>query len=71
MTPTERRRLIAATERATAAQEKADDLLNKRDDVAADLAAKGATYAELAACMGITVDGVTYVLRKVRARRAS
>jgi hypothetical protein len=66
MTPTERRHLIEASERATRASEKAAELLAKRDALATELADKGAKYAELAECMGITPDGVTYVLRKVR-----
>lgn len=70
MTPAETKRLEKATEQARTAQEKADAALAKRDDLATDLADQGATYAELATAMGITVDGVTYVLRKVRRARA-
>jgi hypothetical protein len=71
MTPAEKKRLEKATEAARTAQEKADAALAKRDDLATDLADAGATYQELADAMGITVDGVTYVLRKVRRARAA
>lgn len=67
----DRERLEKATAAHTTAQEKADAALNKRDGIAADLADKGATYAVLAAAMGISVDGVTYVLRKVRRARSA
>jgi hypothetical protein len=70
MTDAEKKRLEKATAAARTAQEKADQALAKRDDLATDLADKGATYQELADAMGITVDGVTYVLRKVRRARA-
>lgn len=69
MTPTERRNLIEQTERARRARDKADAELAKRDNLATDLADAGTTYAELAECMGITPDGVTYTLRKVRRAR--
>lgn len=62
-------RLKRATHRATMAQTKADAELAKRDDLATDLADRGARYSDLAAAMGITTDGVTYVLRKVRRAR--
>lgn len=52
------------------AEGKAADDLVKRDDLALDLAGDGITYAELAKAMGISEDGVTYALRKARARRA-
>lgn len=64
------RDLGIATRVAVDAQAVADEKLNRRDDIAADLADRGVKYADLAEAMGITVDGVTYVLRKVRARRA-
>lgn len=69
MTPAETKRLEKATEAAKKAQVDADARLAKRDDLATDLADAGATYQELADAMGITVDGVTYVLRKVRRQR--
>lgn len=69
MTPAEKTRLEKATAAATKAQADADAKLAKRDDIATDLADAGATYQELADAMGITVDGVTYVLRKVRRAR--
>lgn len=71
MTAAERAKLIEQTKRAATAKEKADQALAKRDELATDLADAGATYAELAECMGITVDGVTYSLRKVRRARAA
>ena len=70
MTPAEKKRLEKATEAARKAQADADAKLEKRDNLATDAADDGATYQELAECMGITVDGVTYVLRKVRRARA-
>lgn len=57
------------TDAAKNAQAKADQALASRDDLATDLADKGVTYGALAEAMGITVDGVTYVLRKVRRAR--
>lgn len=71
MNATERRKLTAATERAQRDKVRAEESLAKRDDLAADLADKGASYADLAEVLGITQDGVTYVLRKVRRARAS
>lgn len=66
------RQLVQATKAAQKAQTEADEKLTRRDQIAADLADQGETYAALAQAMGITVDGVTYVLRKVRkARRAA
>lgn len=70
MNPAEKKRLEKATEKARTAQDKADAALAYRDDLATDAADDGATYQELADAMGITVDGVTYVLRKVRRARA-
>lgn len=64
-------RLERKTQAARTAQEKADAKLQERDLKAADLADKGVRYQDLAKAMGITVDGVTYVLRKVRARRST
>lgn len=52
------------------AQKTADEKLARRDTIALELADAGTTYADLAGAMGITPDGVTYVLRKVRSRRA-
>ncbi len=71
MNARERRTLEAATDRAQRDKERAAASLEKRDLLAADLADKGASYSDLAEAMGITQDGVTYVLRKVRAARAS
>jgi DNA-directed RNA polymerase specialized sigma24 family protein len=48
------------------AQEAVDVALQKRDAAALSLANRGHHYQELAEAMGITVDGVTYVLRKAR-----
>lgn len=70
MNAAEKKRLEKAADAATKAQADADAKLAKRDALATDLADAGATYQELAAAMGITVDGVTYVLRKVRRARA-
>lgn len=64
-------RLERKTTAARDAQTRADAKLTERDDLAADLAEKGIRYVDLASAMDITVDGVTYVLRKVRLRRAS
>lgn len=69
MNATDRRKLTTATERAQRDKVKAEESLAKRDDLAADLADKGASYADLAEVLGITQDGVTYVLRKVRRAR--
>lgn len=63
------RRLEQAAEAAKKAQDTADQKLAKRDTLATELADQGAKYADLANAMGITVDGVTYVLRKVRRAR--
>lgn len=74
MTPTQTNAALAKLERRTAkartAQEKADAALLDRDELATDLADQGVRYQDLATAMGITPDGVTYVLRKTRARRA-
>lgn len=73
MNPTQTNAALAKLERHTAkaktAQEKADQALQTRDDLATDLADQGVRYQDLATAMGITPDGVTYVLRKVRRRR--
>ena len=61
-------RLERKTKAARDAQAKADAKLRERDDYAHELANGGVRYQDLAAAMGITVDGVTYVLRKVRSR---
>jgi len=71
MNATERRKLTAATERAQRDKVRAEESLAKRDALAAELADGGASYADLAEVMGITPDGVTYVLRKVRRTRAT
>lgn len=63
-------RLERRAKAARQAQEKADKALADRDDLAAKLADQGVKYADLAKAMDITVDGVTYVLRKVRLRRS-
>lgn len=74
LTPSQTNAALAKLERkaakARADQAKADASLAERDDYSATLADKGVKYADLATAMGITVDGVTYVLRKVRQRRA-
>lgn len=62
-------RLTKATTAAQTANQKAEDALAKRDAIAVQAADAGVTYARLAEAMGITVDGVTYVLRKVRRAR--
>lgn len=59
-------RVKKAAEVHRAAQQRADQALAKRDQLAAKAAGEGVTYGALATAMGITVDGVTYVLRKVR-----
>lgn len=64
-------RLAGKTTKAKTAQEKAERALTERDELATDLADQGVRYQDLAEAMGITQDGVTYVLRKVRARRQS
>lgn len=64
------KRLAEASAMARQVQAEADARLAKRDEMAADLADQGVKYADLAQAMGITPDGVTYVLRKVRQRRA-
>lgn len=69
-TNAELNRLARKTSQATDAQKKADQKLLERDEKAATLADQGVRYVDLAEAMGITVDGVTYVLRKVRQRRA-
>lgn len=73
LTPSQTNAALAKLERkaakARADQAKADASLAERDDYSATLADQGVKYADLAAAMGITVDGVTYVLRKVRQRR--
>lgn len=71
MNAAERKKLTAATERAQRDKVKAEESLAKRDDLAATLADKGASYADLAEVLGITQDGVTYVLRKVRRSRTA
>ena len=75
MTPSQTNAELGRLERKSAkardAQKKADAALQDRDAKAADLADKGVRYQDLAKAMGITVDGVTYVLRKVRRARAS
>ena len=63
--------LEAAAGAARKAQETADAKLARRDAMAAELADAGTNYRALAAAMGITVDGVTYVLRKVRRAQAA
>jgi DNA-binding CsgD family transcriptional regulator len=62
--------LEKATEAAEKARQGAEDKLARRDSIALALADQGVTYAELAKAMNITPDGVTYVLRKVRARKS-
>lgn len=69
-TNAELNRLARKASQATDAQKKADQKLLERDEKAATLADQGVRYVDLAEAMGITVDGVTYVLRKVRQRRA-
>lgn len=64
------KRLQEESAMARQVQAEADSRLAKRDETAADLADQGVKYADLAKAMGITPDGVTYVLRKVRKRRA-
>jgi hypothetical protein len=54
---------------ARTAQTVAEEKLEKRDLIALELADRGVKYLVLAAAMGITTDGVTYVLRKVRKGR--
>lgn len=75
LTATQTNAALAKLERKTKAardaQTKADTKLTERDELAADLAEKGIRYVDLASAMDITVDGVTYVLRKVRLRRAA
>lgn len=61
-------RLAKKAQAARDAQTKADLKLKERDAYAAELADNGIRYQDLAKAMGITVDGVTYVLRKVRNR---
>ena len=74
LTPTQQSTELARLERkakaARDAQAKADAKLQERDDKAADLADAGLRYQDIASAIGITVDGVTYILRKVRKRRA-
>lgn len=70
VTPRDLARLATKTTQATEAQKKAVAKLAERDNLAADLADKGARYQDLADAMGITTDGVTYVLRKIRKGRA-
>ncbi len=58
-----------AAREAREAQTGADDRMAERNALAAKLADSGVKYAALASAMGITVDGVTYVLRRVRRAR--
>lgn len=62
-------RLAAKAKAARDAQAKADAKLEERNELAAKLADGGARYQDLATAIGITVDGVTYVLRRARARK--
>lgn len=61
--------LTAAAEALAKAQGAAEQKLARRNAIAAELADAGVKYDDLAKAMGITPDGVTYVLRKVRATR--
>jgi hypothetical protein len=75
LTPSQTQAALAKLERRTEdakkAQALADAKLAERDELATTLADRGVKYADLAAAMGITVDGVTYVLRKVRRARTT
>lgn len=62
-------RLTAKSKAARDAQAKADTRLEERNTLAASLADKGVRYQDLANAIGITVDGVTYVLRRARSRK--
>lgn len=70
MTPAQIRsgldRLARKASAAAKAKAKATDTLRERDQLAAELADAGVKWADLATAMGITVEGVTYVLRKMR-----
>lgn len=62
-------RLATKAKAARDAQAKADTRLEERNELAAKLADGGARYQDLANAIGITVDGVTYVLRRARSRK--
>lgn len=62
------RRLKAAADTARKSAAKAEGDMERRNVLVRDAHDAGATYAQIAEVLGITVDGVTYVLRRMRRR---